>query len=140
MSSVRVLLAGPNNYRWRSYQETLNEAGFTARLTSDGLECVAVLRAFRPDVLVLDPNIPWGGGDGVLAIRDEELGLNHNLVVLVTASCDPRLLYRMSDYAIDDLVWQPILGLDLKQRLERLLDREQMFATQAAPMHFAEGC
>lgn len=140
MASVRVLLAGPKTYRWRAYHETLDSWGFSTRLTSDGLDCVAMLRAFRPDVLVLDPNIPWGGGDGVLAVRDEEPGLNQNLVMLVTASCEPSLLYRMSDYAIDDLVWQPISGLDLKRRLERLLDLERTFARQATPMHCPEGC
>lgn len=140
MSSVRVLLAGPNNYRWRAYHETLDASGFSSRLASNGLECVAALRVFRPNVLVLDPNILWGGGDGVLAVRDEERGLNQNLVMILTAGCEPSLLYRMSDYAIDDLVWQPISSLDLKRRLERLLDLERTFATQAAPVHFAEGC
>jgi CheY-like chemotaxis protein len=122
MSPVRVLLAGPNNYRWRSYQETLDAAGFTTGFTSNGLDCVAVLRAFRPNVLVLDPNIPWGGGDGVLAVRHEEPGLNQNLVMILTAGCEPSLLYRMSDYAIDDLVWQPVSAAFLHQRLERLLE------------------
>lgn len=140
MSSVRVLLAGPNNYRWRAYHETLDASGFSSRLASNGLECVAALRVFRPNVLVLDPNILWGGGDGVLAVRDEERGLNQNLVMILTAGCEPSLLYRMSDYAIDDLVWQPISSLDLKRRLERLLDLERTFANQAAPVHFAEGC
>lgn len=140
MSPVRVLLAGPSNYRWRAYHETLDATGFSARITSDGMECVAVLRAFRPNVLVLDPNIPWGGGDGVLAVRDEEPGLNQNLVMILTAGCEPSLLYRMSDYAIDDLVWQPISGLDLKRRLERLLELERRFVSQPAPVHIAEGC
>lgn len=136
MPPVRVLLAGPNNYRWRAYHETLNATGFTARFTSNGLECVAVLRAFRPDVLVLDPNISWGGGDGVLAVRDEELGLNQNLVMILTAGCDSSLLYRMSNYAIDDLVWQPISGFDLKRRLERLLSWQREVITGREVVNF----
>jgi len=129
MSPVRVLLAGPNNYRWRAYRETLDAVGFSAQHTSNGMDCVALLRAFQPNVLVLDPNIPWGGGDGVLAVRDEEPGLNQNLVIILTAGCDSSLLYRMSDYAIDDLVWQPISGFDLKRRLERLLNFQREVIT-----------
>ncbi len=129
MPTVRVLLAGPNNFRWREYHETLNATGFTARLTSDGLECVAVLRAFRPNVLVLDPSIPWGGGDGVLAVLDEEPGLNQNFVMILTAGCDSSLLYRMSNYAIDDLVWQPALAAVLQRRLERLLSWQREVIT-----------
>lgn len=140
MSPVRVLLAGPNNFRWRSYRETLDAAGFSARLTSNGMDCVAVLRAFRPNVLVLDPNILWGGGDGVLAVRDDEPGLDQNLVMILTAGCDSSLLYRMSNYAIDDLVWQPASAAVLQRRLERMLSLQRKFAEQPAPVHFAEGC
>ena len=38
---------------------------------SSGLECVARLRERVPDVLVLEPQLPWGGGEGVLAIMGE---------------------------------------------------------------------
>jgi DNA-binding response OmpR family regulator len=122
MSPVRILLAGSNNYRWRSYHKRLDAAGFSARLTNGGIDCVAVLREFRPNVLVLDPNIPWGGGDGVLAVRDDEPELKDNLVMILTARCEPGLLYRLSDHVIDDMVGQPISAAFLQWRLERLLE------------------
>ena len=128
-SPVRILLAGSNNYRWRAYHKRLEAAGFSARLTNSGIECVAVLRAFRPDVLVLDPNVPWGGGDGVLAVRDEEPELKNNLVMILTARCEPGLLYRLSDYPIDDLVGQPISATFLQWRLERLLELQREGST-----------
>lgn len=122
MSVQRILLAGVNNYRWRSYQERLQADGLDARLVFSGVDCVTALRDFHPDVLVLEPNIPWGGGDGVLAVRDEEPGLKDNLVMILTAGCEPGLLYRMSDFAIDDLVWQPISAAALQRRLESLCE------------------
>ena len=36
-----------------------------------GLECAARLRECVPDVLVLEPQLPWGGGEGVLAMMGE---------------------------------------------------------------------
>ena len=128
-SPVRILLAGANNYRWRSYQKRLEAAGYTAQLTSSGVDCIAVLREFRPNVMVLDPNIPWGGGDGVLAVRDEEPELKDNLVMILTARCEPGLLYRISDYPIDDLVGQPISPAFLQWRLERLLELQREGST-----------
>lgn len=122
MPPVRILLAGSTNYRWRSYHKRLDDAGFSVRLTNGGVDCVTALREFRPNVLVLDPNIPWGGGDGVLAVRNEEPELKNNLVMILTARCEPGLLYRLSDYAIDDLVGQPISAPFLQWRLERLLE------------------
>jgi len=125
MSPVRILLAGPNNYRWRSYHEMLDLAGFSSQFTSSGLDCVAALRTFQPNVLVIDPNIPWGGGDGVLAVRNAEPGLKRNLVMILTSDCDASLLYRMSNYLIDDWIWQPPSPAVLQRRLERLIEFQQ---------------
>lgn len=129
MSVLRILLAGMNNSRWQSYHDRLRTDDLVPRLVFSGVECVAALRHFRPHVLVLDPNIPWGGGDGVLAIRDEEPELNQTQVMILTAGCDPSLLYRMSNYAIDDLVWQPVSAGFLQQRLERLLEFQRVEMT-----------
>ena len=122
MVPVRILLAGSTNYRWRSYLTRLDDAGFSVRLTYSGVDCVTALREFRPDVLVLEANIPWGGGDGVLAVHDEEPELKNNLVVILTSRCESGLLYRLSDYPIDDLVGLPISAAGLQRRLERLLE------------------
>lgn len=131
MSALRILLAGMNNYRWQSYRDRLRADGLAARLVFDGVECVAAMRSFRPQVLVLDPNILWGGGDGVLAIREEEPEMNQTQVMILTAGCESSLLYRMSNYMIDDLVWQPISASVLQQRLERLLEfqRDELTVT-----------
>lgn len=136
--SRRILLAGADNYRWRSYHEHLRADGLESWLVTNGVDCVAALRGFRPEVLVLDPNIPWGGGDGVLAVRDEEPELNNNLVMILTTGCEPSLLYRMSDYEIDDLVWQPISAVALQRRLERLLELQRESVVQQAVANVSE--
>ena len=38
----------------------------------NALDCVSQLREETPNVLVLDPVLPWGGGDGVLACMRED--------------------------------------------------------------------
>lgn len=129
MFPVRILLAGESNYRWRSYHKRLDEAGFSVRLTNSGVDCVTALREFHPKVLVLDPNIPWGGGDGVLAVRNKEPELKNNLVMILTARCEPGLLYRLSAYPIDDLAVKPISAAILQQRLEHLLEIQREGST-----------
>ena len=54
---------------------------------TNGLECVSHLRKCPPHVLVLDPSIPWGGGEGVLALMREESEVPA-VPVLVHASPD----------------------------------------------------
>jgi DNA-binding response OmpR family regulator len=49
------------------YQRFLSEFGYEVETASDGLDCVEKLRRLMPSVLVLDRELRWGGGDGVLA-------------------------------------------------------------------------
>lgn len=47
--------------------------GAALRTAKGGVECLGELRRSRPDVLVLDLDLLWGGGDGVLSVmRDDE--------------------------------------------------------------------
>ena len=72
MTSVRVLLADPDQPLLATYQEALSRESFTVEIAQDGLECVAQLRCFGPDVLVLAPDLLWGRAEGVLAMMHED--------------------------------------------------------------------
>jgi CheY-like chemotaxis protein len=45
----------------------LSAHGYDVATAADGLQCIERLRSCCPDLLVLDPEILWGGGAGVLA-------------------------------------------------------------------------
>jgi DNA-binding NtrC family response regulator len=51
----------------------------------DGLDCLEKLRRVEPAVLELDPEVRWGGGDGVLAWMREE-SLMPCIPVILTAT------------------------------------------------------
>src|SRR5437868_575170 len=50
----------------------LTSCGFQVDVASTGVDCLARLREQTPDVLVLDDTLLWGGGDGILALLEEE--------------------------------------------------------------------
>ena len=68
---IRVLMADPDPSISMVYREPLLREGFELATAVSGLECVARLRECVPDVLVLEPQLLWGGGDGVLAMMCE---------------------------------------------------------------------
>ena len=68
----KVLIADPDAALLASYRAYLSRHGFQVATAKDGLECVARLRAFRPDIVVLSPHLLWGAGEGVLAMMYEE--------------------------------------------------------------------
>jgi two-component system sensor histidine kinase/response regulator len=69
------------------YEQFFTERGYEVETSSDGLDCLRKLCQVPPDVLVLDLDLRWGGGDGVLAWLREESPAP-GMPVLLTATAD----------------------------------------------------
>ena len=127
--AVRVLLADPDEFVAATYADCLRQRGAIVTTASTGLECVDRLHDFAPDVLVLEPELLWGGGDGVLAVIHEQPGLRPAYVVLVSYARDRSLLHRVSRFKVDDYQVKPLSAARLANRLSRLLGSRQVHAT-----------
>jgi hypothetical protein len=55
-------------------------------VVTDGMSCVEELRAIAPSLLLLDPEILWGGSDGVLDLLIREEPVSPLSVVIVEKS------------------------------------------------------
>lgn len=111
--AIRVLIADPDEYLGTAHCAFLAEHGILATHVTNGLECLRELRSQDWDMLVIDPTIPWGGGDGVLALMSEDGDLRNVPVMVLTAVNGQRVLYRMAPYRIADVRTKPLL----RQRL-----------------------
>src|SRR5262249_45535611 len=67
------------------YRRFITERGYEVETASDGLDCLAKLQRATPAAVVLDMNLPWGGGSGVLAWLREERA-NSGVAVILTAT------------------------------------------------------
>lgn len=106
--SIRVLVADPDEYFWTAHSDFFEEQGVLVTHVADGLDCVDHLRRSDWDLLIIDPTIPWGGGDGVLALMDEDPNLTHVPAIVLTALGDQRVLYRMGRFRIADVQSKPL--------------------------------
>jgi DNA-binding response OmpR family regulator len=120
---IRVLMADPDESLHSMYQEPLFQEGFEVVMAFNGLECVAWLRNHIPDLLVLEPQLPWGGGDGVLAIMGEVLDLAAVPVMVLTSCRDPLVLDRMARFPISDYYVKPLAPGRLAGRLRAMLSQ-----------------
>lgn len=120
---VRVLIADPDEYLVDSYRTCLEQHGFEVLVATNGLECVERLRNSAPDVLVLEPALPWGGGDGVLAMMREEPDVPRIPVIALTLGHDRGVLYRLAPFPIDDFQVKPLSGDRLVQRVRAVVKR-----------------
>jgi carbon storage regulator len=125
LMSVRVLIADPNEFLAESYCEDLARRGAVATIARSALECVEKLREFLPDVLVLEPAIPWGGGDGVLAVMQEHPELRPAVVLLLTQAQDRGLLHQVARFRIDDFQVKPVPAKRLSERISAILARRE---------------
>jgi DNA-binding response OmpR family regulator len=77
-----ALLAESDEDLLDAYRGYLSQRGFHVETARTGLECLAKLREFVPDLLVLDLALNWGGGDGVLQVmREDSQLLPHRVLV-----------------------------------------------------------
>lgn len=117
MNIVRVLVADCDPYVLDGYRDGLTQDGLTVATAADGLQCLAQLRQFRPDVLVLDPSLPWGGGDGVLAVMHDDAELPQIPVIVLANRQDRGSLYRLAQFHVEGYHVKP---LDVNQLAARI--------------------
>jgi DNA-binding NtrC family response regulator len=72
------------------YRKFITERGYQVETASDGLDCLAKLRRAKSAALLLDLDLRWGGGDGVLARLREEEALS-GIPVILTATAGYRV-------------------------------------------------
>lgn len=125
----QVLIADPDESLLAEYREHSCD-GFEVVTAPNGVECVNRLRQKAPDVLVLEPKINWGGGDGVLAMMHEVLDLATVPVMLLTSSSDS-VLDLVSRFPICDYHHKPLSADQLVKRLHAFLEQSTWRRTLA---------
>jgi DNA-binding response OmpR family regulator len=114
-------MADPDESLQPAYRGPLFQEGFELVSAVSGLECVARMRERAPDLLVLEPQLPWGGGEGVLAVMGEVPQLATVPVMILTSCRDPRLLNAVSRFPVSDYQLKPLAADRLAVRLRAIL-------------------
>jgi CheY-like chemotaxis protein len=129
--TIRVLIADPDESLQAMYRGPLLQEGFEVTSVLSGLECIPHLHEHTPDVLVLEPQLPWGGGDGVLEIMGDNPPLA-NIPVMVLTSCrEPHLLESVSRFPVSDYQLKPLSPDGLAKRLHSILAHPKLRFTLA---------
>lgn len=82
-----VLIAESDRELCDIFRKFLTKAGYEVATAADGLDCLGKLRQQMPAVLVLDLELRWGGGEGVLAwLREEDVGSTVSVILTTTAA------------------------------------------------------
>jgi len=120
---VRVLVADPDPSTLALYSLGLTRAGFEVATASNGLDCVSKLRSFEPDLLVLEPELLWGDGAGILARMREDADVPTVPVIVLYAAASPQVRGYLTAPPVQASYPKPVTVRSLAERINRVLDR-----------------
>jgi DNA-binding response OmpR family regulator len=64
-------------------EQLFSHRGYRVDVVEGGVECLAKIQRMAPDALILDWDLPWGGGAGVLAcLRETDATANRPVILL----------------------------------------------------------
>ncbi len=143
-----LLIADNDVRRRRELRRFFFGSGFLVAVASDGLGCLAEVVALEPDVLVIALDLPWGGGDGVIARLNDGLPVRQKPLILVIGDASPEVLSARTGVAACDCFPMPVrkgelldrIGMELGIRLLRAAeDRQWPSAETITPTSLEEG-
>jgi len=116
--AVPILLIADNDVRRRGeLRRFFFDSGFLVASTSNGLECLAEVVALEADVLVIALEIPWGGGDGVIARLNDGLPVRRKPLILVIGDVPADTLSARTGVAPCNCFSKPLRKEDLLDRI-----------------------
>ena len=128
MSEGRILVVDDEPQIRRIMRTTLIAAGYEVDDAKTGEEALGKVREFRPDLVLLDINMPGMGGLAACrAIRADP----HVAIVMLTVHNKEAAKVEALDAGADDFVTKPFSTPELLARIRAALRRVP--ATQAAP-------
>lgn len=120
MMDIRVLIADSNWKLLGRYELFLEESGLEVATASTALQCVELLRDFEPDVLVLEEELPWGQGDGVLDLMQTEPDVPVRPVIVLSARPDAEGLHRVGRIEVAEYHQKPLSPKSLREAVLRV--------------------
>jgi len=136
---LRVLVAEDNATNQVIISKLLEHAGHTVILASDGEEALDVYEHDKPDVAILDYNMPERTGVEVIkAIRMMEPTGERLPAIVLSASVTPEARERAKAAGADEFIGKPFEAASLLQVIDRLARRKSRTVQPAARTRAAE--
>jgi len=109
----------------------LVQEGYKVAVLNDPLEFVAKVRAFEPDLMILDIMMPELNGLQLCRIARSDPSMKHIPIIFVTAKGEAEDRVKGLETGADDYVSKPFNNKELLLRVAKILERGQSSADQA---------
>jgi DNA-binding NtrC family response regulator len=120
---TRILIAHSDGYLLDLYETVFVDEHCEVEVVENGLQCLASLKEFRPQIMILEWELPWGGGDGVLALLPQQYRRIPVIVAYRQWSSLP--MERLSQLSHVTLLQQPLRVHTTRTMVSQLLAQHE---------------
>lgn len=117
----RVLIVEDNDLNMKLFHDLLEAHGYDTIQTKDGLEALRLAREFRPDLILMDIQLPEVSGLEVTKWIKEDDELRAIPVIAVTAFAMKGDEEKIREGGCEDYIAKPISVASFLQTVERFL-------------------
>ena len=123
----RILIVDDNQGNVKYLERVLDLSGYTQhQSTTDSRNAVALYEAFKPDVILLDINMPWMNGFQVLEQLSGLCGGDYLSVIMISAQTDASSHMRALDLGVNDFISKPFDASEVLMRIRNMLQIKRL--------------
>ncbi|HZO87781.1 MAG TPA: response regulator [Chthonomonadaceae bacterium] len=116
----KILAVDDEPHIRRIVQVALQRAGYTVMTASNGIEALE-MTATKPDLIILDVNMPYMDGFEVLKNLKENPNTSTIPVIMLTAESEDQDVMRGWEQGADSYLTKPFYEIELVQFVKRVL-------------------
>ena len=120
----RLLLADDNPITRQIIQRAFSKEGFQVDVSTDGYEVSRSIAKLRPDIVLLDINLPGLSGYEICDLIRRTPILSDTVVIYLREPFEKIDLEKMRDCPAEGLILKPIKSSEWVQKVKALLDKK----------------
>ena len=119
--AARILLVDDDPYVIRYLKKALEQAGYQVSATTSGKEALALISQEKPDLLILDLNMP--APDGFDLLRIERAKFPYLRIIVISGYLEGALLEAARIFGAIATIQKPVSPQDLVNQVREVLGR-----------------
>jgi len=119
--SANILLVDDDRYVVRYLKKALEQAGYHVSATTSGKQAMALMEEEKPDLLILDLNMPEP--DGFDLLRVEHAKFPYLRIIVISGYLEGALLEAARIFGAVATIQKPVSPQDLVDKVREVLGR-----------------
>jgi type IV pilus assembly protein PilB len=124
-AKTRILIVDDEEVNSRLASECLKQDGYEIMIAQDGVQAVELVARERPDLVVMDVQMPRMNGFEAVKILRSQLASASTPIVMLTSMADKESELIGINMGADDYITKPFDGDKLRSRIKMLLRRSK---------------